>query len=286
MTGPASAVPTARSHGGGRFGLLAAAYSADATTYDEYWSPVILPAAASLIRELPLAESRRVLDVGTGAGALVPVIRAAAPGAAVIGVDAAEGMLRVARKRRDLPGIVGDAGGLPVADHSIDVAVLAFVLFHLADPHAGLVEVVRTLRGGGRAGAVTWAEEHPARAGRMWDEALDAAGAPSSPERSDHRHLDSPDALEELLRRSGLTPRRIWTESIDHTFTKRQFWRLRVGFGGPGWRLRELDPTTRAELLAYLRDRLEALAPDDLRFRGRVVLAIAEQPGFGAGGVV
>lgn len=284
MTGRASATPTACPHGGGRFRWLAAAYSADATTYDEYWSPVILPPAASLARALPLAESRRVLDVGTGAGALVPAIRAAAPGAAIVGVDAAEGMLRIARERRDLPGVVGDAGVLPIADRSIDVAVLAFVLFHLADPHAGLVEVARTLRRGGRAGAVTWAEEHPARATRMWDEALDAAGAPSPPERSNHGDLDSPDALEELLHRSGLTPLRTWTESIDHTFTKQQLWKLRVGSGSPGWRLRELDPTTRAELLAYLRDRLETLAPDDLRFRGRVVLAVAERPRYARGG--
>lgn len=280
MIGTASAPPAAsQPEPGERLRLLAGCYTADAATYDAHWSPVILPAAESLIRALRLAGARRVLDVGTGAGALAPTIRAAAPGATLVGIDAAEGMLRIARDRRDLPGMVGDAGELPVADRSVDVAVLAFVLFHLTDPLAGLVEVARTLRGRGRAGTVTWAEEHPTRAAQLWEEALDAAGAPAAPERSDHRHLDSPDAVESLLRRSGLIPRRTWTERIDYTYTKEQFWELRVGFGSPRWRLSQLDPSTQVEVLGRLRDQLEALGSDDLRFRGCVVLAIAEQRG-------
>jgi SAM-dependent methyltransferase len=264
---------------GERLRLLTACYSADAATYDAHWSPVILPAAEALIRALPLADAQRLLDVGAGAGALTPAIRAAAPGVTVVGVDAAEGMLRIARDRRGLSGIVGDAGKLPIARGSVDAAVLAFVLFHLIDPLAGLVEAARALRCGGHAGTATWAEECPTRAAQLWEDALDAAGAPSAPERSDHRHLDSPDAVDALLRRAGLTPRRIWTEQIDYTYTREQFWRLRVGFGSPRWRLNRLDASTRVELLDRLRVRLAALGPDDLRFRGRVVLAIAEQRG-------
>ncbi|MGQ0805277.1 MAG: class I SAM-dependent methyltransferase [Actinomycetota bacterium] len=262
---------------GERLRLLARCYTADAATYDEHWSPVILPAAESLVRALPLVDARRVLDVGTGTGALARAIRAAAPRAAVVGVDAAEGMLRIARDRRALPGMVGDTSTLPVADASVDVAILAFVLFHLADPLAGLVDVARTLRGGRRTGTVTWAEEHPTRAAQAWEEALDTAGAPLAPERSDHRQLDSPDAVESLLRRSGLIPRRTWTEWIDYTYTKEQFWELRVGFGSPRWRLNRIPPSTRVEVLGQLRDRLETLGPGDLHFRGRVVLAIAEK---------
>jgi SAM-dependent methyltransferase len=265
--------------GGERFRLLAAAYSVDAATYDEHWSPVILPAAESLIGALPLADAGRILDVGVGAGGLVPAIRTLAPSASIVGIDAAEGMLRIAQRRRGLPGVVGDASALPVADGSVDVAVLAFVLFHLADPLPGLAEVARTLRRGGRAGTVTWAEEHPTRAARVWDEALDSAGAPSAPERSDHRHLDSPDAVAVLLGRCGLIPTQAWTEQIDYTYTREQFWRLRMGFGSPRWRLRRLDTAMQAEVLRQLRARLETLGPDDFHFRGRVVLAIAEQRG-------
>ena len=77
--------------------ILAERYSQRAEAYDKLWSPVIRPAGESLVRQLPLKAASSIIDIGTGAGALLPSIRRAAPDATILGVDRSEGMLRLAR---------------------------------------------------------------------------------------------------------------------------------------------------------------------------------------------
>jgi SAM-dependent methyltransferase len=261
-------------------GELADRYSADAPIYNEIWSPVILPAAQSLVRALGLGGARRVLDVGAGAGALTPTICTSAQAASVTALDASEGILRIAHTRHGVPAGVGDAVALPVQAESVDAVILAFVLFHLTSPHLALQEAARVVRPEGRIGTVTWRGERPERAGMLWDAALDAAGAPPAQARGQHRGLDSPTAMRRHLERVGLTVDGAWTQSIDHTFTVDEFWRLRTGAGNPRWRLDQLAPDLRERLLRELRRSTATLPPEDFRFRGTVVLAVATRPSY------
>lgn len=126
----------------------------------------------------PSTAPKRVLDVATGTGDLLPDIRARAPRAAVIGVDRSAGMLAGAAGRGRGPLALMDARGLALPAGSIDVVVLAFLLFHLPRPVEALREARRVLRSGGAVGAVTWAgDSPPLPAERIWAEELYRAGA-------------------------------------------------------------------------------------------------------------
>ncbi|MGH9315796.1 MAG: class I SAM-dependent methyltransferase, partial [Thermoanaerobaculia bacterium] len=112
---------------------LAGIYSSHARGYAESWSPVIRPIGRRLLEALAWDGARRVLDLGTGAGVHLPEIRRRVPGACVVGVDRSPGMLELARQH-GVPLVLMDGIDLGFRDSSIDVVVMAFVLFHLDDP--------------------------------------------------------------------------------------------------------------------------------------------------------
>ena len=80
--------------------MLADRYTQRADAYEALWSPIIRPVGERLIARLPLSSTTRsVVDIGTGAGALLPAIKRAAPSAVIVGVDRSQGMLRLAKDK-------------------------------------------------------------------------------------------------------------------------------------------------------------------------------------------
>jgi demethylmenaquinone methyltransferase/2-methoxy-6-polyprenyl-1,4-benzoquinol methylase len=96
----------------------------------------------------------RVLDLCCGTGDMT--FEARRQGAALaVGVDFAQAMLDVARRRRDAAGAEvffarGDALRLPFADASFDAVTIGYGLRNVADIEQCLREMIRVLRPGGR----------------------------------------------------------------------------------------------------------------------------------------
>jgi SAM-dependent methyltransferase len=99
--------------------------------------------AAALLARAPALAGKCVLDVGAGTGAVSH--RLVAAGAHAIAVDASWPMLAHLAPSRP-PAVVGDISRLPLADDAVDGAAAAFVLNHLVDPVAALVEMRRVVR--------------------------------------------------------------------------------------------------------------------------------------------
>lgn len=99
----------------------------------------------------------RILDVATGTGDLAIALARHIRGTQVLGVDLSDGMLEIARRKVAAAGLdgrvvldVGDAEHLGVTTGAIDVATVAFGVRNFGDLDAGLREIARTLRPGGR----------------------------------------------------------------------------------------------------------------------------------------
>ena len=259
---------------------LAELYSKRAAAYDALWSPVIRPIGEMLLDRLPLAAAQDVIDIGCGTGALLPSIRSRAPEATVLGVDRSDGMLAFAAKKHSGPLRVMDAGDLDLPPASFDVAVLAFVLFHLPAPERCLEQVIRILRPGGSVGVVTWADEEPPPANTIWDQELKAAGAIAVelPAVDNDAACDSPEKLRDLLEGAGFGVDEIWSDEVVHDWPPADHleWHLQ---STSRVRLESLDPETRKSCLQKVVERLPAVGSGGYRFRGGVLLATATKAG-------
>jgi demethylmenaquinone methyltransferase/2-methoxy-6-polyprenyl-1,4-benzoquinol methylase len=98
---------------------------------------------------LDLRPGERVLDLAAGTG--VSTAELAVSGAYAVGADFSLGMLRVGRESRPvLPLVAGDALALPFGDGAFDAVTISFGLRNIVDPLAGLREMLRVTRPGGR----------------------------------------------------------------------------------------------------------------------------------------
>jgi demethylmenaquinone methyltransferase/2-methoxy-6-polyprenyl-1,4-benzoquinol methylase len=153
----------------------------------------------------------RTLDACCGTGDLA--IEAGKHGADVVGLDFAPAMLE--RARRKAPGlefVEGDMLALPFEDRAFDSVTVGFGVRNVEDLEAGIRELRRVLRDGGRLGIleITTPRGRLAPFYRVWfDRVVPALGRvlpgggaytylPASV-----RRFPAPDALAELLEQCG-----------------------------------------------------------------------------------
>ena len=145
-----------------------ARYDRIAEGYAAWWSPIHRPATLEVLDEIApevAAGATRLLDVGSGTGALAAAAVARWPGIRVTGVDVSEGMLALADrelsglpevKRRRIALVHAPADKMPLADGMFDIAVSTFVLQLVPSAHRALREARRVLARDGTIAVAMW----------------------------------------------------------------------------------------------------------------------------------
>lgn len=140
-------------------------WDAAAETYDATWRANMAPAHDAMFELALLQPGEAVLDVACGSGFVS--LRAAAlvgePGS-VTATDISGEMVRVVQERARSLALTNltarrmEGESLDLPDDGFDAALCGLGLMYMPDPVAGLGEIRRTLRPGGRAVAAVWGE--------------------------------------------------------------------------------------------------------------------------------
>ena len=178
-------------------------FQVTAEAYDRFMGRFSQPLAERLVQQAGIRPGMRVLDVGSGPGALSRALVDVVGAEMVAAVDPEPVFVEALRTR--LPGVPaaeGRAENLPHGDATFDGALACLVVHFMADPAAGLREMARVTRPGGVVAATVWQfGTHSTPLSPFWEAAtrLD----PDAPDESE-RAGTTDGALVRLLAEAGV----------------------------------------------------------------------------------
>jgi SAM-dependent methyltransferase len=182
-------------------------FAVAADAYDRHIGRYGAELGAALARAAGTQAGWRVLDVGSGPGALTRVLAGLVGPGNVAAVEPSEQFVEALRER--LPGVNvrhASAEELPFADGEFDAAFAQLVVNFMRDPEAGLREMRRVVRPGGVVAACVW--DYPGEMTLLrafWEAAADVE--PELTATVDERtrmRFDEEGELGGLWRRAGL----------------------------------------------------------------------------------
>ncbi len=128
-----------------------------ASAYGRFMGRYADPLAVEFARWLDVRPGQRVLDVGCGPGALTAVLVDRLGADHVSALDPSPPFVVATRAR--LPGVdvrEGVAEQMPYGDGEFDLVVAQLAVHFMSDPAAGLRDMARVTRPGGRVAACVW----------------------------------------------------------------------------------------------------------------------------------
>lgn len=232
-------------------------FSVSADAYDRFMGRYSVRLSPQLADYAGVRPGQKVVDVGCGPGALTKELADRVGAANVSAIDPSESFVAAVRERFPAVDVrVGSAEQLPFPDKTYDAALAQLVVHFMSDPVAGLREMARVTREGGRVAACVW--DHAGDRGPLsvfWQAAReldpdvkDESGRAGA--RGGH--------LTELLKEAGL--REVEETALVATAVHPSFeeWWVpfTLGVGPAGAYLSQLDSNRRAELMERCRSLL------------------------------
>jgi ubiquinone/menaquinone biosynthesis C-methylase UbiE len=196
--------------------------------------PHIAPVGEALLKALDARPGDKVLDVASGTGEPALTLARRQPHAHITGVDAADGMIRVAQKKAAAERMTNisfttmAAERLSYADNAFDKVLCRFGVMLFQDPLQGCREMHRVLKPGGRVALAVWSTAETMTT-MHWAAAAFKDRVPEEHQPPLHKvtSLGQPGALDELLRGAGFASFEVTPQRFDYQFTSfEQYWEL------------------------------------------------------------
>lgn len=255
-----------------------------AASYDRAGPSFFQAFGVRLVELMALAAGARVLDVGTGIGAvLLPAAERVGVNGRVVGIDLSSAMLQVAERAARAKGLSNlqllkmDAERLEFPDDTFDAVTCGFSLFFFPAMDAALREIYRVCKPGGRIGVTMWSRTPPPfdPAWKIFAEQVRAYGIEV---RMPQKIAYAPAEVEALLARAGFIGIETRCETRDVVYASAEDWWAFQFTMGSRAALERMDDETRArfkeECLAKLRPLFRA---DGLYLPAPVIYAIARR---------
>jgi SAM-dependent methyltransferase len=208
-----------------------------------------------------LSDGERILDVGTGTGALASTLESMLPGSEITGVDPSAGFIAGAKnnaKSSRLHFEVGDAQMLRFGEGTFDHAMSLLVINFIPDHEKAVAEMRRVTRSRGIVSACAWDYGEGMESLRIfWDEAV-AVDPAAAPKHERNMKLTREGDLGALWKKAGLRAVREKPLVIDQAFSSfGDYWGPFLKGTGPGGAyVASLSEERRAALEQKLRGRL------------------------------
>lgn len=154
--------------------------------YEAVFEPLTNAFARHALERLNLPAGSSLLDIAAGSGGAA--MMAANRGVNALAVDASPGMVSRIRERAAAAGLgqrlhaeVMDGQALSLPDASFDAAMSTFGVILFPDAAAGMREIARVLKPGGRVAVVAWTEPQRYEVATRLIDAIAAVRGPQPP---------------------------------------------------------------------------------------------------------
>ena len=222
------------------------------------WSRLLAPGYVAFVG---VKNGDRVLDVGTGTGALAVAVESAVTPGELVGIDPSEGFIGYAKKNAKSGRSrfeVGDAQALQFKDASFDQTMALLVMNFVPDHNKAIAEMRRVTRPQGVVSACVWDYNAGMQMLRFfWDEAV-ALDPAIEPKDERHMKLSREGQLVDLWKKAGLVNVQEKPLMIDQAYSSfDDYWGSFLKGAGPGGAyVVSLSEGRRQQLEANVRKRL------------------------------